>query len=90
MILARAMILLAAVASASALSAPARQPWDLGRFAKQLFLYSPLGGTTKVGTDGEVLWPSPTLEWGPLDDVVMGGASVSTSTVQCRRHRVPR
>ena len=74
-IFARACLLLAAVATgASALSTPARQPWDLGRFAKQLFLYSPLGGTTKVGSDGEVLWPSPSLEWGPLDDVVMGGA----------------
>jgi len=69
------------------------QPWDLGRFARTtLFFNSPdavlqrlnpinqLGLSKQKLSSGGILWSAsePLLEFGPLDDVVMGGISEST------------
>jgi len=69
-----------------------QQPWDGGRALRTaLFFNSPFDAVRRVlmgGVAGEirvdgVLWDgsNPSLEWGPLDDVVMGGVSQSSFTV---------
>ncbi|CAK9106512.1 ARMADILLO BTB ARABIDOPSIS PROTEIN 1 (ABAP1) [Durusdinium trenchii] len=68
-----------------------RPPWDgfralrtaafFGALPNPLSIFSP-GGSTKI-PPGETLWSSKnpkSLVWGPLDDVVMGGASESFLT----------
>lgn len=70
-----------------------REPWDIGRFAQTLITFnappSPakvlakVFGSEKVTTldKGETFWSvseTNNIEWGSLDDVVMGGVSVSS------------
>ena len=61
-----------------------REPWDFVRFVRQsskfVSLPKPPSRPTKI-SPGDVLWSpssSQSFSWGPLDDVVMGGASSST------------
>ena len=62
-----------------------RQPWEVGRFIQQSskFVKLPFTSSTTKQTiaPGDSLWPSASsndnLSFGPLDDVVMGGASRS-------------
>jgi hypothetical protein len=62
-------------------------PWEFGRFLKTVnffeafrpgFLKKKAAGTVQV-KPGDLVWSRdhPDVEWGPLDDVVMGGASRS-------------
>ena len=75
--------------------AMAQQPWDLRRFAKTAFFFNspeevlkrvPLPGrrAPTLGVDGELFSSTAArpslLQFGPLDDVVMGGVSESTFT----------
>ncbi|KAJ1457523.1 complex I intermediate-associated protein 30-domain-containing protein [Pelagophyceae sp. CCMP2097] len=64
------------------LLAPPARGWELGRFVKQaLFFNNPLRPKTSPATAApvaRVLMPRDGVEWGPLDDVVMGGASSSS------------
>lgn len=62
-----------------------REPWDAIRFLKQsskfISLPKPFPTSPKVVEPGQLLWgpssSSSTIEWAPLDDVVMGGVSSS-------------
>lgn len=67
-----------------------RKSWDWGRFLKTATFYDSLlpklPFTSKLSSDrvmfkpGDTIWESKnpfTLQWGPLDDVVMGGVSKS-------------
>lgn len=70
------------------------KPWDARRFASTTFFFnspdqvlrrtfgSPFAQPTKL-SNGDILWSAkaPLLEWGPLDDVVMGGVSQSSFEV---------
>ena len=70
------------------------KPWDARRFASTTFFFnspdqvlrrtfgSPFAQSTKL-SNGDILWSAkaPLLEWGPLDDVVMGGVSQSSFEV---------
>lgn len=74
----------------------AQQPWDLRRFASQAFFFNSPGevlkrvpvpgrAPTSLGAGG-VLWssasgPQRLLDFGSLDDVVMGGVSESSFSV---------
>ena len=72
------------LASAFALADTSRAPWELGRFVRQAAFFnapSRFGGaaTAAAPTDGSI-WSASApqgIEWGSLDDVVMGGASRS-------------
>lgn len=60
-----------------------RRPWEIGRFARQSskFVTLPFSRIDKkVVRPNDVLWEydDRNFEFGPLDDVVMGGASSST------------
>ena len=64
----------------------ARAPWEFGRFARQrLFFNAPrLAVARDAPATNGVIWSpgaSGGIEWGSLDDVVMGGASRSTWTL---------
>lgn len=67
-----------------------KKSWDLGRFLKTASYYDSLipklPFTSKLSKDkvifnpGSIIWESKnpfSLQWGPLDDVVMGGVSKS-------------
>lgn len=68
-----------------------RRPWDLGRFLNTVNFYGALNpfnrffpkslGTARSLQRGQTIWSAEennlAIEWGPLDDVVMGGASES-------------
>ena len=72
-----------------------QQPWDLPRFVETAAFFNGPGEVLKrfvpsskrpVGRDG-LIWSAAAerldlLEWGPLDDVVMGGASRSSFAVE--------
>ena len=70
------------LACACALADTSRVPWELGRFVRQAaFFNAPRFGvaTAAAPTDGSI-WSASApqgIEWGSLDDVVMGGASRS-------------
>lgn len=72
------------------MSTQPKQNWDLGRFIRTAsyfesirfpFLPNSPGKDRVKLSAGSTLWqsenPNKTIEWGPLDDVVMGGASKS-------------
>lgn len=75
----------------NAVSGKEKRPWEFGRFIRTASFYNAFriklpflsSSTTKFGTKkisrGDILWSDKTKEfsWGPLDDVVMGGASKS-------------
>ena len=72
--------------------AAARQPWELGRFARQAWFFNGprLGGgggggaavaTPPAATLWSVASDDGAIVWGSLDDVVMGGASRSSWAV---------
>ena len=84
------LLFLPTVAISLATETPARQPWEFGRFVKQSskfvtipFLPGPSSKSTVIAP-GTILWQpsssssSSSFSFGPLDDVVMGGASSST------------
>jgi len=69
----------------------AQRPWDLQRFAQTAFFFNspqevlkrlPVPGRPAPALKDNVLWSKdvPLLEWGSLDDVVMGGVSESSFT----------
>ncbi|KAJ8605874.1 hypothetical protein CTAYLR_000571 [Chrysophaeum taylorii] len=66
------MLLLLAVTAAA---------WDIGRFARQAWFFNQPFAATPAPS-GQLF---PGTEWGPLDDVVMGGSS--SSTIQDGRWR---
>lgn len=73
----------------------AQKPWDLRRFAttaaffnnpqdviKRTLPPNPFAAAPKLG-EGGIIWnaQNPLLEWGSLDDVVMGGVSESSFVI---------
>mmetsp|Transcript_7495 Transcript_7495/g.19517 ORF Transcript_7495/g.19517 Transcript_7495/m.19517 type:complete len:227 (-) Transcript_7495:371-1051(-) len=52
--------------------------WDPLRFARQALYFNQPMTPALAPVEGQRLFPRRGLEWGPLDDVIMGGASSST------------